>query len=105
LFNAVLNMFTLLPKYVMEHIGLFIQISVAQNYKTRNFPRFPFDSRLTITVYRAGERLRFWGRAANISESGMAATVSTQLSLGEAVTLSDHPKPATDYHLKTGQRE
>jgi hypothetical protein len=22
-----------------------------------------------------------------------------------AMTLSDHPKPATDYHLKTGQRE
>ena len=22
-----------------------------------------------------------------------------------AVSLSDHPKPATDYHLKTGQRE
>jgi hypothetical protein len=21
------------------------------------------------------------------------------------VALSDHPKPATDYHLKTGQRE
>jgi len=71
----------------MEHIGLFIQIRVAQNYKTRNFPRFPFDSRLTITVYRAGERLRFWGRAANISESGMAATVSTELSLGETVAV------------------
>ena len=23
----------------------------------------------------------------------------------EAQTLSDHPKPATDYHLKTGQRK
>jgi len=23
----------------------------------------------------------------------------------EAINLSDHPKPATDYHLKTGQRE
>jgi c-di-GMP-binding flagellar brake protein YcgR len=78
---------SLLPKYVMEHIGLFIQIRVAQNYKTRNFPRFPFDSRLTITVYRAGERLRYWGRAANISQSGIAATVSTELSLGETVTV------------------
>jgi len=71
----------------MEHIGFFIQVTVAQNHKTRNFPRFPFDSRLTITVYRAGDRLCFWGRAANISESGLAATVSNELSLGETVTV------------------
>ena len=25
--------------------------------------------------------------------------------LPEGLGLSDHPKPATDYHLKTGQRE
>ena len=24
---------------------------------------------------------------------------------GHFLVLSDHPKPATDYHLKTGQRE
>ena len=27
------------------------------------------------------------------------------VSSSEVATLSDHPKPATDYHLKTGQRE
>jgi hypothetical protein len=27
------------------------------------------------------------------------------ISVASPLILSDHPKPATDYHLKTGQRE
>ena len=58
-------------------------------YKTvaRNFPRFPFDSRLTITTYRSGAKCCCWGRAANISESGLAATVSDRLAVGDTVTI------------------
>jgi hypothetical protein len=35
----------------------------------------------------------------------LATKVVVSVFLTEGNDLSDHPKPATDYHLKTGQRE
>ena len=60
---------------------------MAQQSPTRTFPRFPFDSRVTVTTFRSGAKCCFWGRAANISESGLAATVTSELNVGEPVTL------------------
>jgi hypothetical protein len=45
----------------------------------------------------------------SVKVSGLLNLVGNQLQLfpdkDAAIILSDHPKPATDYHLKTGQRE
>ena len=45
-------------------------------------PRYAFDCELTLTVYRSGQKQELWGRAADISEGGVAATLSETLEVG-----------------------
>jgi c-di-GMP-binding flagellar brake protein YcgR len=45
--------------------------------------RYSFDCELTLTVYRSGQKQELWGRAADISEGGVAATLSETLEVGE----------------------
>jgi c-di-GMP-binding flagellar brake protein YcgR len=45
--------------------------------------RYSFDCPLTLTVYRSGQKQELWGRAADISEGGVAATLSETLEVGE----------------------
>jgi c-di-GMP-binding flagellar brake protein YcgR len=54
---------------------------------SRQGHRYYFDGRVNITVYRPGGKLDFWGRISDLSESGMGATVSGELSQGEFVVL------------------
>ena len=49
--------------------------------------RYCLDGRVDITVYRPAGKLDFWGRIADLSEGGMGATVSGELSQGEFVVL------------------
>jgi len=48
------------------------------------------------------EGMQWNARRSNLSEWGASPTL---IELVVGWILSDHPKPATDYHLKTGQRE
>ena len=45
--------------------------------------RYSFDCQLTLTVYPSGQKHELWGRAADISEGGMAATLSEALEIGD----------------------
>lgn len=45
--------------------------------------RYSFDCQLSLTVYRSGQKQELWGRAADISEGGIAATLSEALEVGE----------------------
>lgn len=54
---------------------------------SRQGDRCCFDGRVNITVYRGAERFDFWGRISDLSESGMGATVSGELTQGEFVVL------------------
>ena len=54
---------------------------------SRQSHRYSFDGRVNIIVHRAGEKLDFWGRIADVNESGMGATVSGELRQGEFVVL------------------
>jgi len=68
---------------------------------------------LLTTIADAGSKLLvFWGR------NPVVASGEEQFMIGETarqsvdviynrlfISLSDHPKPANEYHLKTGQRE
>jgi c-di-GMP-binding flagellar brake protein YcgR len=54
---------------------------------SREGQRYCFDGRVNITVYRSAGKLDFWGRIADLSESGMGATVAGELSQGEFVVL------------------
>lgn len=50
-------------------------------------PRYSLDCQLTLTVYRSGQKRDLWGRAADISEGGMAATLSETLEVGEIASI------------------
>ena len=54
---------------------------------SRRYPRHYYDGRVNITVYRPSGKSEFWGRIADLSESGMGATVAGELSQGEFVAL------------------
>ena len=54
---------------------------------SRQGSRYCCNGRVTITVYRPSGKCDFWGRIADLSESGMGATVSGELSQGEFVAL------------------
>jgi c-di-GMP-binding flagellar brake protein YcgR len=54
---------------------------------SRQYPRYYFDGRVNITVYRPTGKCDFWGRIADLSESGMGATVAGELNQGEFVGL------------------
>ena len=45
---------------------------------------------------------RFWGLYVHVCKMG---TLREAYQMARSNDLSDHPKPATEYHLKTGQRE
>ncbi len=49
--------------------------------------RYSFDSRMTLTVYRSGQKHELWGRTADIGEGGVAATISDALEIGEVASL------------------
>ncbi len=54
---------------------------------SRQCPRYYCDGRVNITVYRSSGKYDLWGRIADLSESGIGATVSGELSQGEFVAL------------------
>lgn len=45
--------------------------------------RYALDCPLSLTIYRSGHKRELWGRAADISEGGVAATLSEMLEVGE----------------------
>jgi len=45
--------------------------------------RYSLDCQLKLTVYRSGQKQELWGRAADISEGGVAATLSEALEVGD----------------------
>jgi c-di-GMP-binding flagellar brake protein YcgR len=49
--------------------------------------RYSFDSRVTLTIYRPGQKHELWGRTADISQGGVAVTLSGTLEVGETVSL------------------
>jgi len=54
---------------------------------SRRYARHYYDGRVNVTVYRPSGKSEFWGRIADLSESGMGATVAGELEQGEFVAL------------------
>lgn len=55
--------------------------------KRRRFTRYPVDIRITVNVFRAGDRFSIWGRSNEFGEDGIGATLTRELESGEVVTL------------------
>jgi len=49
--------------------------------------RYSFDSKITLTIYRSGQKGEMWGRTADISPGGLAATLSGTLEVGEIASI------------------
>jgi len=55
-------------------------------HEVRRYSRFHCNWRLTVTCFR-GDTLTFWGRASDISEEGLAATIVGELNVKEVVSI------------------
>lgn len=65
----------------------------------RRFPRYAVDLRLTLSVFRAGERVSLWGRSTEFSEDGVGGTLTEALEPGEVVWI-EVTLPLAAYPLK-----
>lgn len=67
--------------------------------KERRFPRYRFDARVEVSVFRDGVTTTFWGRTNEIAQDGLGATLSGQVQAGEVVSL-EFPIPAAPGVMK-----
>jgi hypothetical protein len=55
--------------------------------KRRRFTRYPVNVRITVSVFRSGERLSLWGRSNEVGQDGIGGTLTGELESGEVVAL------------------
>ena len=55
--------------------------------RKRRFPRYRFDARIQLSVFRDGRVATCWGRTNELSQDGIGATFSNELRSGEVVSL------------------
>ncbi|MGH9512366.1 MAG: PilZ domain-containing protein [Terriglobales bacterium] len=53
----------------------------------RRFTRYPVDIRITVNVFRSGNRFSLWGRSNEFGQDGIGATLTGELETGEVVSL------------------
>ena len=53
----------------------------------RRFTRYPVDIRISVNVFRSGERFSLWGRSNEFGQDGIGGTLSGELESGEVVAL------------------
>jgi len=73
--------------------------SQPQHARERRFKRYPYDVRAEVAVFRDGEITRLWGRTNEIAEDGLGATVTSELKLGEVVSV-EFPIPIPPRMMK-----
>jgi hypothetical protein len=65
----------------------------------RRFPRYRFDARIQVSVFRDGVTITCWGRTNELGQDGIGATVSGELQSGEVVSL-EFPIPLPPEKIK-----
>jgi hypothetical protein len=65
----------------------------------RRYPRYPVDLRVDVSVFREGRNLSLWGRSTELSEDGIGATLTVELTPGEVVWI-ELAFPAPERPLK-----
>ena len=65
----------------------------------RRFPRYPFDLKLSVHVFRAGARVFLWGRSNEMALDGIGATLTGELEPGEVVAM-ELMLPMAGYPIK-----
>jgi len=75
-------------------------VAVAKPHqRQRRFSRYRFDARIQLSVFRDGVTTRYWGRAGELSQDGIGATLSGELHTGEVVSL-EFNLPLEPYSIK-----
>jgi hypothetical protein len=65
----------------------------------RRSPRYRFDARIEVSVFREGLTATCWGRTSELGEDGIGATLSGELQAGEVVSL-EFPIPIPPHVMK-----
>jgi hypothetical protein len=65
----------------------------------RRSPRYRFDARIQVSVFREGLTTTCWGRTSELGEEGIGATLSGELQAGEVVSL-EFPVPVPPHVMK-----
>lgn len=65
----------------------------------RRFPRYRFDVRVSVSIFRDGLTTTLWGRTSEMGQDGVGATLSGQVQAGEVVSL-EFPIPAAPGVMK-----
>jgi len=63
------------------------QATTKAHRQVRRFPRYRFDVRIQVSVFREGLTARYWGRTGELGLDGIGATLSGELQVGEVVSL------------------
>jgi hypothetical protein len=67
--------------------------------RSRQFPRYRYDARVKVGVFRDGETSGLWGRSSELGMDGAGATLSGELRVGEVVTL-EFPVPLPPHVMR-----
>jgi PilZ domain len=62
-------------------------VSIARSRNQRRFPRYPFDVRVSVSVFRPEGLSHFWGRSTELGADGMGSTLTGELEPGEVVSM------------------
>lgn len=65
----------------------------------RRFPRWRFDARIQVSVFRQGITTLLWGRTNELGADGVGATLSGELTTGEVVGM-EFPIPVAPFVMK-----
>jgi len=60
--------------------------------RQRRYPRYRFDVRMQVAVFREGVTIELWGRTNELGLDGIGATLTGELKAGEVVAL-EFPVP------------
>lgn len=73
--------------------------AAAKQRRMRRYARYRFDARIHLSVFREGRTVACWGRASELGQDGLGATLSGCLQNDEVVTL-EFSIPIEPHHLK-----
>ncbi|MFZ0480788.1 MAG: PilZ domain-containing protein [Terriglobales bacterium] len=55
--------------------------------RVRRFPRYRYDARIQLSVFRDGVTVPLWGRTSEFGGDGLGATLTGELHVGEVVSM------------------
>jgi len=67
--------------------------------RLRRSPRCRIDVSVQVSVFREGQTTTYWGRAGELGQNGMGATLGGELQIGEVVSI-EFPIPLAPYIMK-----